>query len=326
MPELEKLLDEWTEKHSKLLSQEEPYSIDHEAPYGRFVRDGVVNMDEWKKQKLRVCMLLPEASGFEDLEKHPDTPDVAAEWNAKGSFTAMMLMLATWARAVQDSVLAPAPYPKKSIHKHKNELIRSIAVVNLKKSDGHLEINPDIVKKFARADAAEIRKELEIIKANVIIVDQFYHATLIGERPENEEPDAPRKFVFYSDELVKGGSRVYKWGKNKLILMLWSPSQKFKPSSSKLINYYSVREICRAGIKSFQEPEQKPKKAKAKKAEQAVEQQTQPAEATEQTKPAENVEPTEQVQPAEPAETKTKAKKTATKTKAKAKTETETAE
>ena len=278
MPELEKLLDEWAEKHSKLLSQEAPYSIDHEPPFGRFVRDGVVNMDEWKKQKLRVCMILPEASGFDDLEKNPDTPDVAALWNEKGSFTAMMLMLATWTRAVQDSVIAPVTYPKKSIYKHKHELIRSIAVVNLKKSDGKLQPNYDILKNFLREDAAEIRQELEIIRTNIILCCVDFK-NLIGARPAEETEETKRQAVFYDDEVEKIGSRTYKWGKNKLIFNLWTPAQKYKPASSKLLNYYTVRELCRAGIKSFQESakkatETKAKKSKAKKVEQPAENKT----------------------------------------------------
>ena len=267
MPELEKLFDEWAAKHEKLISQKKPYSIDHEPPFGKFVRDGVVNMDEWKKQKLRVCFILPEASGFNDSEKFSEGADVAELWNEKGSFTATTLMLATWARAVQDSVIAPVPYPKKSIYKHKNELIRSTAVVNLKKSDGQLQPNYDLLKNFIREDAAEIRQELEIIRTNIILCSVDFKS-LVGSRPAEETEETKRQFVFYDDEVEKIGSRTYKWGKNKLIFDLWSPAQHYKPSSSKLLNYYTVRELCRAGIKSFQETA---KKATAKSAENTSE-------------------------------------------------------
>jgi len=275
MPELEKLFDEWAEKHSKLLSKEAPYSIDHEPPFGKFIRDGVVNMDEWKKQKLRICMILPEASGFQESEKFAEYDDVAALWNEKGSFTATMLMLATWTRAVQDSVIAPVQYPKKSIHKNKNSLIRSIAVVNLKKSDGQIQPKYETVKNFIREDAEEIRQELEIIRTNIILCSVDIK-NLIGVRPAEETEETKRQFVFYDDEIEKIGSRTYRWGKNKLIFSLWSPVQKAKPASSKLLNYYTVRELCRAGIKTFQESAKKSaeKQAKAKKAEQPAENKT----------------------------------------------------
>lgn len=272
MPELEKLLDEWQEKHAKLLSQEAPYFLDHEPPFGRFVRDGVVNLDEWKKQKLRVCFLMPEASGFDNLELYPEGTicDVAQIWNEKGSFTRLMQMVAFWTQAVYDATQPPIAYRKKQINKKQNDLIRSVAVVNIKKSDGTIQPKITTLRNFARADAAEIRKELEIIKANIIICSGTY-PVIHGERPE--EPEETRSFVFYDDELIPGAQRTYKWGKNKLVIHAWPVAQKFQPANSKCMNYYAIREIVRAGIKSFQDPPPpapKKKKAKAKPAETAA--------------------------------------------------------
>ena len=266
MPELEKLLDDWQGKHAKLLSQEEPYCLDHEPPFGRFVRDGVVNLDEWKKQKLRVCFVLPEASGFDNLEKYPEGTvcDVAQVWNEKGSFTRLTQMVAFWTQAVYDATQPPVTYAKKATNKKQNALLRSIAIVNLKKSDGQLRPLTNSFGKFAQVDAAEIRKELEIIKANIIICSGTY-PVLHGVRPEEELPEGERKFVFYDDELVLGAPRTYKWGKNKLVINAWSVAQKFKPASSKCLNYYAIREIVRSGIKSFQDSSQKNKVPKAKK-------------------------------------------------------------
>ena len=266
MPELEKLFDEWAEKHSKLLSQKAPYFIDHEPPFGRFVRDGVVNLDEWKKQKLRICFILPEASGFDNLEKHPadQVCNVAAEWNEKGAFTPIVQMIACWTKAVYDSTTAPVPFAKKSLLKQKNDLIRSIAVINIKKSDGQFKPDFKKLKNFAATDAEEIRKEIEIIKANIIVCCGNFNL-LYGKRPEGETEDSKRTCVFYEDELVKGGARAYKWGKNKLVLSLWSVAQRYKPGSSRVVNYYAVREIARTGIKSFQSTTKKKAEPKKKK-------------------------------------------------------------
>ena len=264
LPELEKLFDDWTAKHEKLLSQKEPYFIDHEPPFGKFIRDGVVNMDEWKKQKVRICFVLSEASGYDDLEKFPNGADVAADWNEKGCFSKMMLMLATWTKAIFDSTNSmPIPYAKKALLKQKHDLIRSIAVVNVKKSDGKLATVGKNVANFATEDAEEIRKELEIIKANIIVVSVDLKK-IVGDRPENETENSRRKFVFYNDEIERANHRSYKWGKNKLIINLWSPAQNYKPAASKVVNYYAVREIVREGIKSFQAPEKKLKVAKSK--------------------------------------------------------------
>lgn len=265
-PALEKLFDEWAKKHEENLSKEAPYFMNHEEPYGKFIRDGIVNFDNWKKQKVRICFVLHEASGYTDLEKFPNGHDVAAEWNEKGSFSKFMFKLAVWTRAVNDA-FAPAPvtYVKKEVLAVNHDLIRSIAVVNLKKSDGQKRPTPDLVKNFAVTDAEEIRRELEIINANIILFcDNFFYA--VGERPKPEEgapADAPppkRTSAIYTDEIKPIAKFAYTWN-NKLLMRLWTPANFYGTLSSNTINYYALREIMRSALKVFG---QKSAAAKAK--------------------------------------------------------------
>lgn len=256
LPELEKLFDEWQQKHEKLLSTEAPYFLKHEPPYGKFVRDGVINLENWKKQKFRICLVLPEASGYTDLEKYPNGVDITEIWNKRGAFSPLLQLAASWIQGILDSTLPPVTYSKEDLKKKRHELIRSIAVVNLKKSDGQLAPSYKGVQAFAQEDADEIRKEIDIIKANIIVCGSTY-SLMHGPRPQGDEPPERRQFVFYNDELVSGAQRVYRWGKNKLVIDLWSPHQKRKPAASKSFNYYAVREICRAGLKSFKAPAEK---------------------------------------------------------------------
>ena len=206
-PALEKLFDEWAKKHEENLSQEAPYFMDHEAPYGKFVRDGIVNFDNWKKQKVRICFVLHEASGYSDIAKYPNGHDVAAEWNEKGSFSKFMFKLAVWTKAVNDAfAAAPVTYVKKELLPISHDLIRSIAVVNIKKSDGQKRPNYSTVKNFAHVDYAELRRELEIINANIILFcDNYYF--LVGKRPKPEaqgaeEAPAPEIVVPPAPEIV----------------------------------------------------------------------------------------------------------------------------
>lgn len=293
LPALEKLFDEWTQKHLKLLSMEEPYCLDHEPPYGGFVRDGVVNFDRWKKQKVRICFLLNEAGGYADLEKFPNGHDVANEWNAKGSFTKFMFKLAIWVQAINDAFIPPVTYVKKDIKPKKDDLIRSIAIVNVKKSDGQVKPDFNICNKFANADAEEIRKELEIIKANIIICCGNLQS-LWGKRPteETENPEDAKKWVFYKDELVRVSKFAYAWDK-KLVLSMWTPAQFYGHLSSNTICYYAVREIVRAALKALNSPRPAPKPADSNTAKV-------PASTPATDKPAPKVETPAEVKPAEP--------------------------
>lgn len=298
-PALEKLFDEWAKKHAENISQEGPYFMDHEAPYGKFVRDGIVNFNNWKKQKVRICFVLHEASGYTDLEKFPNGHDVAAEWNEKGAFSKFMFKLAVWTKAVNDAfAAAPTTYVKKEILPIQHDLIRSIAVVNIKKSDGQKRPNYSVVKNFANTDYAEIRRELEIINANIILFcDNYYF--LVGKRPKPEaqaaeEAPAPEiitpKIItpetiaaegiaaeaqentptilmpraFYFDELKPVAKFAFSWN-NKLIFQLWSPANFVGTLSSNTINYYAIREIVRAALKVFGQKTAKAKAAAAAK-------------------------------------------------------------
>ena len=254
-PALERLFDEWTKKHEEKISQEAPYLMPHEPPFGGFVRDGIVNLDVWKKQKLRICFLMNEASGYTDREKFPNGTDVAAEWNEKGAFTKFMFKVAVWTKAVHDAFAAPTTYSKKEIivkretdgRSMADDLIRSIAIVNLKKSDGQKKTDLEHVKRFATNDAEEIRRELDLIKANVIICCGNFSA-LCGQKPAKET--RRRKSVFFNEELERVSKFAFALDK-RLVLTLWTPAQFVGTMSSNTIAYYAVREICRAAFKVF---------------------------------------------------------------------------
>lgn len=243
---LEKLFDKWAEKHEKKLSAGEPYGMPHEAPYGKFVRDGIVNPDKWSIQEPKICFIMPEAGGYADNEKFPKGHDLAEEWNKKGAFTKLMFKFAVWVQAVYDSIFDPVPYVKQPIKDQKNDLMRAIAIVNVKKSDGQLAPNYPLVQKFAKEDATELRKEIELINPDVILCCSTFRY-LHGAAPEGEKNKRKRDFVFYNEELTKGSKGAYRWG-DKLIMEFWHPAQIYYPMLMNNVQYYCVREFCRSGI------------------------------------------------------------------------------
>lgn len=169
-PALEKLFDEWSKKHAENLSTAAPYCLpEQEQPYGGFVRDGIIDLESWKKQKVRICFILNEAGGRFDETPYPDGHDLAAEWNEKGSFSKFMFKLSVWTKAIQDAFAPPSTYKKSEVVKIRDELIRSIAVVNIKKSDGRRHSDFELLQRFANEDADELRRELEIVNPNIII-------------------------------------------------------------------------------------------------------------------------------------------------------------
>lgn len=247
-PKLEKLFDKWAEKHEKKLSMEEPYEMMHEPPYGKFVRDGIVNPDKWAIQEPKICFIMPEAGGYADVEAYPNGHDLAAQWKEKGCFTPLMFKFAIWVQAVYDAIFDPIPYVKKPIHDQRHDLIRAIAIVNVKKSDGQLAPDYRLTKRFAHEDATELRKEIELINPDVILCCSTFRY-LVGKRPPEEEGKVRRKrdFVFYKDELKEGSKDAYRWD-DKLVMDFYHPAQIIYPMVKNTMQYYSVREFCRSGI------------------------------------------------------------------------------
>ena len=52
---------------------------------------------------------------------------------------------------------------------HEKEIIDRIAVVNVKKSNGENSSNYEDLEKYAIEDRAEIKRELEIIRPDIIV-------------------------------------------------------------------------------------------------------------------------------------------------------------
>lgn len=191
IPALEKLFDEWAKKHAEKLSTGEPYLLpEQEEPYGGFVRDGIVNLESWKQQKVRICFILNEAGGRFDMEHYPDGFDLAAEWNEKGSFSKFMFKLAVWTKAIQDAFSPPITYKKSDVSKIRDDLIRSIAIVNIKKSDGQRRSDFSVLQRFANEDAEELKRELELVNPNIIICGEnlkFLREPFIPKPPKKKE-------------------------------------------------------------------------------------------------------------------------------------------
>ncbi|MBQ9486853.1 MAG: hypothetical protein IJU91_03495, partial [Selenomonadaceae bacterium] len=105
-----------------------------------------------------------------------------------------------------------------------------------------------VAKNFALEDATELRKEIELINPDVILCCNTFKM-LTAKKPE-EESKRKRERVFYYEELTKGSKGAYRWG-DKLIMDFWHPAQFYYPMMMNNVQYYTVREFCRAGISTL---------------------------------------------------------------------------
>ena len=211
--QLEKLFDRWKQKPN--------HTTD-------FIEDGIVNQTEWSKQKVKVLFFLKEAYGGSfDLAKALDNE------GADFGRSQIWPRVAVWTQAVYDSTEPPRQYDEPQGTRADN-LIRSIAVINIKKSHGQNKSDDADLMKFLAADKAELTEELNIINPDVILCGNTLHLL----QAVNIFPGAR-----------KGKSDDYFWN-GKLIINYWHPSGRDLVSNNE-INYYAIREICRAAHDEF---------------------------------------------------------------------------
>jgi len=209
--QLEELFDKWRKKPN------------HDET---FIADGIVNLSKWINQKPKVLFFLKEAYG--------GPFDLAATLNKAGADfgrSQIWWRAAIWTQAIYDSIIPPQQYDERTIISKSDEIIRSISVINIKKSHGQKLSNNADLEKFLADDKAELTEELDIINPDVILCGNTFELL----KSADFFPGI-RKGNNFSDDYIWNG---------KLIISYWHPSGRGIVSNDE-VNYYAIREICRA--------------------------------------------------------------------------------
>ena len=82
----------------------------------------------------------------------------------------MWRKIAIWTQAIHNAFSQNmCEYDEEVLRSHEKEIIDRIAVVNVKKSNGENSSNYEDLEKYAIEDRAEIKRELEIIRPDIIV-------------------------------------------------------------------------------------------------------------------------------------------------------------
>ena len=192
-----------------------------------FIEDGIIKLSKWTRQKPRVLFFLKEA--YTDEPTGYDLAETLNKTGADFGRSQIWWRIATWTQAIYDSIIPPQQYDERTINAKEDEIIRSISVINIKKSHGKNRSDNADLEKFLTDDKAELAKELEIINPDVILCGNTLELL---------------KSVDFFPGIRKGKSDDYIWN-DKLIINYWHPSG-WGIVSNDEVNYYAIREICRA--------------------------------------------------------------------------------
>ena len=222
----DKLFKEWKNK-------ELSGTINHRGSV--FIRDGVVCPEIWFSSEIRPLFLLKEAYGGQadwDLCKDHILSErkTGKMWNR----------VAQWTKGIMTTTVDEIPaYSKyKCSTLNKNDDLKKIAVVNVKKSDGNKNSDLKTLDKYAEYDKKQLMQQLEICDPTIIICG--YTGTpldiITSETKQNIRKNWNENLYYH---MTLNGHDV-------IVIDYWHPANQYPD----LLNYYGLMNIYQLALKN----------------------------------------------------------------------------
>lgn len=223
--QMQKLMDEWKASHQV-------------KGKTKFVTDGFVDFDSYKKASPKICFFLKEAY----LSKGEDGGELT-DWLNKGLMTRMWNAAAEWTYGIRHTTETDIPAKPQLTKEEKTGLLRTVSVVNVKKSNGNSGSKYDDLLNFAQEDSDFLKRELDIIDPDVIVCghNSSLLRLLYGATVNENNQVSP-------DGLIDEGfmrENGYAFLNGKILIDYYHPANHF-PS---ILNYYTVCSLYQQALK-----------------------------------------------------------------------------
>lgn len=223
---LESLMLEWKETHSS-------------KGWHSFISDGAVNAAIYESSSPKICFFLKEAYSRSDDESWSLT-----EWLADGAMTRMWGVVAEWSYGIMHTTKTSIPAKPTLTTSEKTKLLQSLAVVNVKKSNGNVQSDYDDLLRYAIADKDNLKRELDILNPDVIIcgnnsslIRLLYGASI--DRKGKVAPDGQLNYEF----MQKNGFTIVG---DQIIIDYYHPANQYPA----IMNYYTVCSLYQQALKA----------------------------------------------------------------------------
>ncbi|MCR5100480.1 MAG: hypothetical protein K6B41_03895 [Butyrivibrio sp.] len=222
---------EYIKKKSKI-----QLTIDHGNNY--FIADGIVDYSTWNNSgNKKILFILKEAYG-------KDWGDYTlASWlgdeNGEKMSHAMWRRVARWVYGISNTSESNiAKYIPELTKQQHFSALRSIAVLNLKKSDGQSGSDYEEINAYAENDRDEIKKELSLIDADIIVCGSTFKTLYetVYEHKDGLGENANDNWFYY----------LNLDGKERLYIDYYHPANQWPD----LINYYAITNIYQQALLS----------------------------------------------------------------------------
>lgn len=213
---LDALMKEWSESH-------------RQRKWTTFISDGVVNENKYLTSRPKICFFLKEA-----YSKEPAGDWSLTEWLSEGAMTRMWSTVAEWTYGLTHTTSSSIPHRPQLSAAEKTELLQSIAIVNVKKSNGAVQSDYHDLLQYADADREFLKRELSILKPDIIVCGNnssmlrlLYGATIQQNGKVSSNGDIDYAFMNKNGYALLG---------NQIILDFYHPANQYPA----IMNYYTV--------------------------------------------------------------------------------------
>ena len=217
MQELDNLFYVWAQKHIS-------------EGHSRFIRDGIVDEEWWTKDQVlpKICYFLKEGRTEEASYNLACDLKERCPWK-------LWKKVAIWTQAIHNAFTSEQAYNEESIRENEHALVKQIAVVNTKKSDGLRNSDDNDLMKYAKEDKKELKQELEIINPDIIVCGHTF--------------DMLKQVLGDELDVENTCETLYGFWKDKLIINYYHPACRY-PSR---LNYYALMSICKVAEKDWKD-------------------------------------------------------------------------
>lgn len=132
---------------------------------GKLYKDGIVNEQEFEKQKVKLLFITKEPN---DPEQNEGDFREQLSKEVKASF---FNRIAEWAYGLLNNF----PPIIEITDDKKLDVMRKVAFMNIKKTGGKSSVNPDIIKETLKNEYIYIKREIDIISPHIIIGSIGYY-------------------------------------------------------------------------------------------------------------------------------------------------------
>ena len=222
--ELASLMCEWSENHRV-------------QGLKNFISDGVVNADIYQNYQPKIAFFLKEA-----YSKEGDCCWSLTEWLNRGAMTRMWSTVAEWTYGIRNTTETLIPHKPQLSNEEKTKLLQTIAIVNVKKSNGEARSNYQDLLQYTKKDRFYLKKELEILSPDIIVCgnNSSLLRAIYGARIQDDTVHADGDIDY--EFIRKNGYVIVN---NQIIIDFYHPANQY-PS---ILNYYAVCGLYQQALK-----------------------------------------------------------------------------